>query len=115
MEVFKKRLKKVFTLSVDMLDCSQVRGKQKQKQNKNMKNKTLNVTNAKVMVPPFEGWGNHSISPFSDFFSCDEMVFPEPIKDGKVTLNGQTFFVIYDKEAVDHTDGCDLPAEIVIK
>jgi len=30
MEVFKKRLKKVFTLSVDMVDCYQVRGKQKQ-------------------------------------------------------------------------------------
>jgi hypothetical protein len=83
-------------------------------QNKNMKNKTmLNVTNAKVMTPPFEGWGNHSISPFSDLFRCDEMIFPEPIKDGKVTLNGQTFSVIYDK--VDNADECELPAEIVIK
>lgn len=75
----------------------------------------LKVTNAKIMVPPFEGWGNHSVSPFSNLFTCDEMIFPEPILDGMVDLNGQRFSVIYDKGAVDHTDGCELPAKITLK
>jgi len=85
-----------------------------------MKNKTmLNVTNAKVMFPPFEGWDPNFIVSLADQheprFTCDEMVLSETVVDGEVTLNGQTYLVTYDEGAVNHTDGCELPAEIVIK
>ena len=59
----------------------------------------LKTTNAKVMISPFEGWGNHTQFQFDNHFICDERIFPEPIQDGKVTLNGVTFEVIYDKGA----------------
>ena len=59
--------------------------------------KTLKVTNARVQIPPFHGWGNSQYQ-FDNHFYCDEMLFPEPIKDGKVTLNNMTFKVIFDED-----------------
>lgn len=73
----------------------------------------LNVTNAKVMIPPFEGWGNHTQFQFDNHFVCDEMIFPEPILNGMVELNGQRFSVIYDE--VDNADECTIPAQITLK
>lgn len=42
LKVFKKRLKKVFTLSEDMLDCYQVRGNNKTKQKEKQYDKKRN-------------------------------------------------------------------------
>ena len=72
----------------------------------------MKVTNAVVHTPPFEGWGNHATLQHAPLFACDEMIFSEPIRKGLVELNGKTYRVTYAKEAVDHTEGSTLPAQL---
>ncbi len=76
------------------------------------------ITNAKINFPPFDGWGN--LVPFGkEFiptFICDEMIFAESVSQDAlgeyVKLNGNKFYVTYDKNAIDHIDGCILNAEV---
>ena len=72
----------------------------------------MKITNAVVHTPPFEGWGNHSIAQHGRMFTCDEMIFPEPIRGGLVELNGKKFHVVYNEDDVDHTEGSTLPAKL---
>ena len=77
-------------------------------------NKELKVTNPKIQIPPFEGWGNHTEWQWANHFVCDEMIFAEPIKDGTVTLNGVTFKVIPIGDDGDDNllGGGSLPAKL---
>jgi hypothetical protein len=72
----------------------------------------MKTTNAVIHTSPFEGWGNHTQFQFNNLFACDEMTFPEPVINGKVTLNNKTFLVIYDKDEVDTTEGSTIPARL---